>query len=118
MRHILLGLAIAGAVAIVPITSQAAQGSCAHNEMRSWVDSEEVCYHTHGPLSEEWNIHNQTNQDALDGCLKSARTAYVKARVGCELRGETAYRKDGIHKDWEKYRPHYETVVSRIRQGI
>ena len=41
----------------------------------AWVGGpEEICYHAHGPLSESWDINNQANQDALEGCLNKARS--------------------------------------------
>lgn len=112
-RHLLLTTCLAA----LPGIAFAAQGSCAHNEMRKWVDAEEICYHSHGPLSETWNIHDQKNQDTLTACLDTAKAGYVEARVRCDVRGESAYRQDGIHKDWEKYRQNWDSHVSRLRQG-
>ncbi|MFT5130926.1 MAG: hypothetical protein ACI8W8_004558 [Rhodothermales bacterium] len=105
---------VAALVSTFPLLASAQQGTCAHNEMRTWVDAEEICYHTHGPLSESWNIHNQANQDALEGCLQIARSEYKDKRMICEMRGETPYRKDGIHKEWERYAPGYEDALNRL----
>ncbi len=112
-RHVFLTACLVA----LPGLATAAQGSCAHNEMRKWVDAEEICYHSHGPMNESWNIHDQKNQDTLTECLDSAKAGYVDARVRCDVRGESAYRKDGIHKDWEDNRPHWDSTVSRLRRG-
>lgn len=93
---------------------QAAEGSCGHNEMRQWVDNEEVCYHLYGPLNERWNLKNQENLDTLSDCLTTARDAYKRARYVCEVRGETPYREDRIHKDWERYRTAYKTMKKDV----
>ena len=97
--------------------TQAAEGSCAHNEMRTWVDQEEVCYHLYGPLNERWSLKNQDNLDTLEICLDTAKDSYVQRRMVCEERGESAYREDGIHRDWERYRTAYKEMTKRIQSN-
>jgi len=92
----------------------AAEGSCGHNEMRQWVDNEEVCYHLYGPLNERWNLRDQKNLDILSDCLGTARDAYKRARYVCEARGETPYREDRIHQDWERYRTAYKNMKKDV----
>lgn len=95
--------------------TQAAEGGCAHNEMRTWVGQEEVCYHLYGPLNERWSLKNQENLDTLQNCLDTAKNAYVSRRMVCDRRGESAYREDGIHRDWERYRAAYEEMNKRLQ---
>jgi hypothetical protein len=104
-----------GLVWLVQPMAFAQEGSCAHTEMRTWVDQEEVCYHTYGPLNERYSLSNAGNLETLDECLNSAKSAYVSRRMVCELRGETPYRADGIHRDWERYRTAYKTATERLR---
>ena len=94
---------------------QAAESSCGHNEMRQWVDNEEVCFHLYGPLNERWDLKNQENLDTLSDCLATARDAYKRARYVCEARGGTPYRADGIHKNWERYRTAYKNMRKAVR---
>ena len=94
---------------------QAKEGTCGHNEMRTWVDNEEVCYHLYGPLAEQWNLKNYENLGDLSQCLDTARAAYKKARFICEMRGETPYRADGIHRNWELYRTAYKAMRKEVQ---
>ena len=35
----------------------------------------------------------------------------------CEERGESAYREDGMHRDWERYRAAYKEMTKRIQSN-
>lgn len=107
------GLALGVALLAPPVVSQ--EGTCGHREMRAWVDAEEVCYHRFGPMTEQWSLRNQVNLDRLDSCLRSVRRDYHQARLACELRGETAYREDGIHRNWKRYEPAYKRSAEALR---
>lgn len=116
MRICVSALGVVVATVVTASGALGAQGSCAHDAMRGWVDQEEICYHAHGPLSESWDINNQANQDALEGCLNKARVDYQDQRLICELRGESDYRADGLHKQSPQYKTSYDATVSRLRQ--
>jgi len=116
MRIRLSALGVVLGTVVTAPNALGAEGSCAHDAMRGWVEQEEVCYHTHGPLSESWNINNQANQDALEGCLNAVRSDYKEQRLICELRGESNYRADQLHKLSSEYKRNYDATVTRLRQ--
>ncbi|MBT6277688.1 MAG: hypothetical protein HOI95_26580 [Chromatiales bacterium] len=95
----------------------AAEGSCAHREMRAWVDAEEECYHRYGPLTEHYRLGDPVNGENLSGCVDKVKADYLDQRVICDLRGESVYREDGIHLNWAKHRTDYKAAVKRLKSG-
>ncbi len=101
----------------VSANAWSAEGACGHNEMRSWVDQEEICYHLYGPMTENWSLRNEAGLGSLSDCLDAAKDVYKVKRFECELEGKTAYRKDAIHKNWSRYRTAYKAMLRRTRKS-
>ncbi len=114
-RSLTTAALVVGLSQLAAVPLQAAEGSCGHNEMRTWVNNEEICYHLYGPLSEKWDLKNNANLGNLSDCLDTARDAYKRARYVCELRGETPYREDGIHKTWQRYRTAHKNMQKDLQ---
>jgi hypothetical protein len=111
-KFFLLGVGIAMSANV-----WSAEGSCGHNEMRSWVDEEEVCYHLYGPMTEKWSLRNEAGLGSLSDCLVAAKDVYKAKRFECELQGKTAYRRDAIHRNWSRYQVAYKVMLERIQNG-
>ena len=103
--------------AITSPAVQAQEGTCAHQQMRLWIDAEEECYHRFGPMNERYNLADLNNEATLGECVDAAKATYVEARVICDLRGESAYREDGIHEAWARYRATWKREIKRIQSG-
>lgn len=95
----------------------AAEGSCAHSEMRAWLKEERRCYDIYGPLNEQYRLEDLEYQATFEGCLDEAKSRYVESRLVCELRGESDFREDGIHRYWSTYSPVYKREAKRLQSG-
>ncbi|MEM7408473.1 MAG: hypothetical protein AAF458_24510 [Pseudomonadota bacterium] len=114
-KHMIASAACSAALGI-SVNASAVEGTCAHNEMRKWVDQEEVCYFMYGPLNERWRLDNYANLGTLKDCLRAAKEEYVVQRFICEARGDSPYRADRIHAEWEQYRTAYKAMTKRVQK--